>query len=138
MLFGKKTDFAGELPKVLDAHPDLCYEGFGLGASAFGLEAAATADQLKASREKLLAALAEVEACGKWLKKIKKTDEINDRHASGGLKHCVTRCGGGYVSNGALIAAAIILGFDHQVLDGGPNTRFNVSDESVTKQVGIQ
>lgn len=64
---------------------------------------------------------------------VKKIRSINYRVSSYGIKHDVERRIGYYVSNGELIAAMIILGFEYKRPRGsaGINCYFNVSMKSL-------
>jgi len=60
-----------------------------------------------------------------WLGHIPKRKTVN--YGSYGLKHQAERWARGYVSNGALIAAAIHLGFKVKRVPGTPNALINVA-----------
>ena len=60
-----------------------------------------------------------------WLRHIPKRKTVN--FGSYWLKHQAERWSGDYVSNGALIAAAIHLGFKVEHIDGTPNALINVA-----------
>lgn len=64
---------------------------------------------------------------------VKKIKSINYRVSSYGIKHDVERRIGYYVSNGELIAAMIILGFEYKrpIGSAGINCYFNVSMKSL-------
>jgi len=57
----------------------------------------------------------------RYLKQFAHRKSINRRAHSYRLKHSAEAEGGAYVSNGALIAAAIDLGFAVKQIDQGPN-----------------
>ncbi len=124
------------LAEVMSAEPELNYEGFNVFGAEL-MDAEQRDAEMVRAREKLKAAQAEIQACLTWLKRIKRTENINPRHSSNGLKHCVERMSGGYVSNGALIAAALMAGFHFERMDDGVNARFNVDEESVNKYSGV-
>lgn len=63
-----------------------------------------------------------------WLRHIPTRKTVN--LGSYGLKHQAERWGGDYVSNGALIAAAIHLGFKVERISGTPNALINVAGRS--------
>lgn len=78
------------------------------------------------SREGLM----EVALCAQWLR---------DGHATGergsyGLKHEVENYYGVYITNGALIAAALGMGFEYRV--DGPNVALALPCEARSAQVG--
>jgi hypothetical protein len=54
--------------------------------------------------------LDEFERAIAWLRLVPRRANINQNHSSYGLKHAAERWAGAYVSNGALIAAALHLG----------------------------
>jgi hypothetical protein len=60
-----------------------------------------------------------------WLSHIPRRKTVN--LGSYGLKHQAERWSGDYVSNGALIAAAIHLGFKLEHVSGTPNALINVA-----------
>jgi hypothetical protein len=60
-----------------------------------------------------------------WLKHIPRRSSVN--LGSYSLKHQAERWAGDYVSNGALIAAAVHLGFKVERIAGSPNARINVA-----------
>jgi hypothetical protein len=63
-----------------------------------------------------------------WLRHIPRRKTVN--LGSYWLKHQAERWGGDYVSNGALIAAAIHLGFKVERISGTPNALINVAGQS--------
>jgi hypothetical protein len=70
----------------------------------------------------------EVEICKRWLRRNaapRKT--MNPRSHSYCLKHVVERAAGNYVTNGALISAAIEIGYRCKRIRGGPNAIFNMT-----------
>tara|TARA_R110000772_G_scaffold16607_2_gene47017 strand:+ start:903 stop:1235 length:333 start_codon:yes stop_codon:yes gene_type:complete len=65
----------------------------------------------------------------KWLKKQERRISVNPTCSSYNLKHVVERAPGGvYITNGAFIAAAVLLGFTIQHLGSSPNVRINISN----------
>ena len=76
----------------------------------------------------------EVREAARWLAKNRRRATINRKYSSYQLKHFAEKTAeGGYISNGALIAAAYYLGFDVEP-DGGhsPNACLNISSKTVT------
>ena len=53
-------------------------------------------------------------------------ESFNRRHGSYGLKHMAEKWAGAYISNGALIAAALSLGYEARRFPGSPNCSFNM------------
>ena len=79
--------------------------------------------------------LDEVETCARWLEQQTKIKSINRKHTSYGYKHSVERWVDSYsdvhqyISNGAVIAAAVGLGFDVKRQNpGSPNAAINISE----------
>lgn len=80
--------------------------------------------------------LDEVETCARWLEKQTKIKTVNRKHTSYGYKHSVERWVDSYsdvhqyISNGAVIAAAVGLGFDVvRQNPGSPNAAINISEK---------
>jgi hypothetical protein len=70
----------------------------------------------------------QVATCRRWLALFARPRKtINPRRHSYGLKHDVERWAGGYVGNGAFIAAALAEGYRVRQVDRGPNAFFNMS-----------
>ena len=76
-------------------------------------------------RQRFLSSFKGFEICCKWLSKFKrvKTPQLGSYH----LKHVVERLEGEYVSNGALIAAAIHLEIPMRFYPTGPNVDIAIS-----------
>ena len=69
----------------------------------------------------------EIALCEKWLYEFAQPQKrFNERFSSYGLKHQVEKWAGEYVSNGALIFAALSLKFPVKVIDEGPNAIFGI------------
>ena len=70
----------------------------------------------------------EVLACIHWIMEFAEpTEAVVKRHTSYGLKHIVERYSGDYVSNGAFIEAALLLGFKCSISHGSINPYFNMT-----------
>lgn len=115
------------LRRTLSEHPGLCANGWGTDPADFDRSRAHMTSPHGV--EEFERALAFVEACWRPTRAI-------TRHASSyGLKHSAerwhrARLGDGadcYVSNGALIAAALHLGYRHRPLPRTSNCLFNVA-----------
>jgi len=83
--------------------------------------------------EYLMSHLEEFERACEWLKTIDKIKSFNRSNTSYGLKHIAERAMGNYISNDALIAAAIYSGFHIKLLENSPNVIFNMSKKSIKK-----
>lgn len=102
-----------QLDAVLAAHPALNYYGGRRGRDH-------TDEEFGHLGERLAAALAEVTRCARWLAPLERCGWGKAKSSSYGLKHrveesCFATCTGPdgcdcYVSNGSLIAAALVLG----------------------------
>lgn len=82
-------------------------------------------------RESLLLSSAECEKVCEWLEGIVKRKTVNEKVTSYTLKHLVEQEMGGYVCNGAFIAAAIHCGFTYKTYPGSPNVCFGISHRSI-------
>ena len=76
--------------------------------------------------------------CMKWLSEnAKTTPKINPLYSSYLLKHVIERYVGEYIPNGALIACAIIMGYQYELTHSGVNARFNMHvNKNVIEAVG--
>ena len=131
----------GEALRLINAalqhEPRLCH--FGLGVyderrKLRDLGPAAVADELAAERDSLCRSPSEVAAAADWIACQERSPNWNEKHSSYGYKHCVEqwfrgRGHGVYVANGAFIAAAIGLGWQHRAV--GPNAQFCFSERTV-------
>ncbi|MBA5779514.1 hypothetical protein H2509_20480 [Stappia sp. F7233] len=76
--------------------------------------------------------LEQFDAACRWISVQGKTKKINQRRSSYGLKHQAERVMGGYISNSAMIAAAVHCGFNlARLRDGSRNAQFNISSKIV-------
>lgn len=124
------------LALTMDREPHLNLNGFGPGSYSGTLEerrarAAAWRLQLRARAE-------QVEEVRDWLQhNIAPRKTLNDDAHSYSLKHIAERAMGTYVSNGELIAAAIIAGYTYRrPRYGSPNTVFGMSSRSISAARG--
>ncbi|HVY20403.1 MAG TPA: hypothetical protein VHA70_10045 [Bauldia sp.] len=70
-------------------------------------------------------------AC-EFLAQVDKTESINTKRSSYGLKHTYGNKGENYITNGMFIAAAIHCGFKwKETHSGSPNVSFNMSEKSI-------
>ena len=127
---------ADDLEQILADHPTLC--DFGFQSFEFNhrrmhrLTDAEFAKQLESERADLRSHLDQVNVCLQWLKGVERRKTITTKRSSYGLKHCVERSVGGYVSNGAFIAAAIFAGFKMKQCE--PNAFFNVAEKTIRER----
>jgi hypothetical protein len=74
------------------------------------------------NRHRLLNAAAEVDAAVAWLDAVPRTRTVGSRAVSSYFwKHVAERSAGRYMSNGAFLAAALMLGFPVKRIAGSPN-----------------
>lgn len=120
-----------QLALIMDREPHLNLNGFGPGSSPGTLEERRA--RAAAWRLELRARAEHVEEVGEWLRhNIVPRKTLNDDAHSYGLKHVAERAMGKYVSNGELIAAAIIAGYPYgRPRFGSPNTVFGMSSRSI-------
>ncbi len=107
-----------DLTRVMDAHPMLCNYGYGKYSAAdfdHAADRAALADNLE-----------QVRTAHAWLRTLY---PAGDRPwpTSYGLKHDGERAGIGYVTNGAMIAAAYLARVPVRVHPGSPNPALGVA-----------
>jgi hypothetical protein len=105
---------------VKRAHPDLNMSGFGYAGEEYELEL----------DENLLE---QVINCMNMLHGVDLVRKYSDR-TSYGFKHDVENACGIYISNGAFIMAALIMGFSHK-RSGKKNACFNFNEDSFRKNL---
>lgn len=90
------------------------------GLTEYGLYNGLYSDQSKPNQK-------EIVVCMAWITLFcEKRKTINENYGSYSLKHRIENWDGDYISNGALIAAFIILGYRYRRTDAGsPNAHFN-------------
>jgi hypothetical protein len=121
-----------QLAVVMTLEPDLCINGFGPGHYGGDLE------ERRANfvrwRTELRAHAERVEVVREWLmQNVEKRSTINSDAGSYGLKHMAEKDLNDYISNGELIAAAIIAGYSYRRgADNSPNAAFGMSSRSIT------
>lgn len=123
-----------KIKAIMHRHPKLSFFGNGnrLNTDGGGLKMAPPTDQ---DRKRLLMATGQVTRAVQWLSGAEKIRTTNKRIDSYGLKHLFERATGeGYLSNGALICAALICGFKIATIDGGPNVCLNISQKFINQQ----
>ncbi|MBL8236470.1 MAG: hypothetical protein JNM66_03570 [Bryobacterales bacterium] len=109
------------MARVLGAYRHLSANGF---CSWHPVRPPATIlDKCEASRAHLLTdfGVEQFELARTWLRKYHRRQSINRRCSSYTWKHQAENEEGAYISNGALIAAALSLGFNVQHILGTPN-----------------
>lgn len=127
-----------DFQKVIEEEPSLTSSGVNslFTIMSFGkipLEEAK--EQLKHERESFLLHFNEFEICCNWLSKFKKVK--TPQYSSYYLKHVVEKLAGEYISNGALIAAALHLGLPTKFYHDSPNINVAISKKCpILKQVG--
>lgn len=118
------------LAEVMEQHPELSYFGIGVYSQA-RLAPAERRAELAAQRHTLTEHETAVMAIAAWLREnigpIKTTAA-----GSYDLKHVAEKALGNYVSNGELIAAALVANYPHSYTEG-PNMRFGMSKRDVTR-----
>lgn len=112
------------LEKAIEIEPRLCYYGIGVYE---GGQLVYKGRKFDDSRDKLQNAIEELIACENWLVPQFRTKAIRRDCSSYRLKHIVEHSKKRYISNGALCAMAIGLGFKYKV--DGPNIFINISKE---------
>ncbi|ACU34547.1 hypothetical protein [Actinosynnema mirum] len=116
--------------EVLEREPHLNLNGFGL--SWFGTQTLAERrEQARAWRDELRRSAADVIEVCQWLRENIRPIKTPQQR-SYGLKHLVEQNIGKYVSNGELIAAALMAGYPMGPIDG-PNTVFGMSQRDVNR-----
>ncbi|HVV74169.1 MAG TPA: hypothetical protein VHI52_22215 [Verrucomicrobiae bacterium] len=83
----------------------------------------------------------DVDGCtraAEWLSRWGRTESINSRQSSYTYKHWAEDVTGGYLTNGALIAAAIHLGFQVKRDGLSPNVFLNISQRSLNPRLHAQ
>lgn len=118
-----------DIEKVIEQVPGL--NDFGIGVfNPHAKTASERQRELVEGKATLLDSIEAVYKCCEWLKDVERIKGINTRHNSYGLKH-IAETEIGYITNGVFIAAAILLGFDYRIINGGPNVAFNMSESSI-------
>ena len=114
------------LEQVMEKYPTLGSFGFGI-FSYRNKSNEEIAEELRQKRLNLMQSADRVEAARLWISRFSKLKNINKNGSSYGLKHIAER-EIGYITNGELIAAALMEGFD--VMIEGPNGYFNISQKA--------
>jgi hypothetical protein len=112
------------LAEVLDEHPTLGSFGFGV-FDAHSKTPAQREHELEQHHDDLRRAARDVDQVRGWL--IDLAPIKTPTQSSHALKHVAERALGRYVSNGELIAAALLAGYPISRPDGGPNVHVAVS-----------
>lgn len=115
-----------ELDTIMEDYPRLCYFGMGV-FDELRKTPAQREGELAAGRTQLRDIAAEIFETAEWLRDHLtpiKTPGVNSYR----LKHIVERALGRYVTNGEVIAAALIVGYPHHYLGvSSPNLEFGIS-----------
>ncbi|BCY11009.1 hypothetical protein [Actinoplanes sp. L3-i22] len=118
------------LTEVMEQHPLLTYFGFGVSWRR-GQTAEERRAELADGRTMLARYEDSVREIADWLRD-NVTPIKTPTVGSYGMKHVVENTIGRYVSNGELIAAALIAGYPHRHIDG-PNADFGMSARDVDR-----
>jgi hypothetical protein len=125
-----------DLAQVMEQYPTLTSFGFGIFEGQGSNTGTEYEQKLQAARLRLLQSVEQCSRAYVWLKPVAKIHSINRRHSSYGLKHWLERCYSPYYcSNGALIAAALLLEF--KAAREGPNAYFNMSERSLDERYAV-
>lgn len=122
-----------QLAMLMDREPQLNTNGFGPGAYAGTLQE--RRDRAATWRAELRASAAHVDQVRLWLlTNIESRKTLNEDADSYRLKHFAENALSHYVSNGQVIAAAMIGGYaSHRSGWGSPNAIFGMSSRSLTR-----
>lgn len=125
-------DIIHRLNRLMEQEPLLGDHGLGMYGDSSDPRHLRMA-RLKRSREDLKASVWDVAWTMGWLEEhITPTKSFNHNHTSYGLKYLAESFHPrGYISNGALIAAAILSGYAHETFNGCRNVYFNMSQHSI-------
>lgn len=110
------------IEQVLDEHPTLDSYGFASYRRTDPSFHLTREERVAQFRERV----GEINACVEWLSGVRRIKTIDRHWTSYGLKHEVERDCRMYISNGAFIMAALILGYPMR-RDDGPNASFGMS-----------
>jgi len=124
-----------KLKALMDEHPTLNHFGIGHGSAGWDSDKSPEwRDRiLQAEREMLRESIVDVIWTVGWLRSnVEPIKTINRRHSSYGLKHLAEKFSpDGYLSNGVIIAAAMIVGYPFKV--DPPNAMFGMSERSIKR-----
>lgn len=109
------------LEKAIQVEPRLCYYGIGVYE---GHDLVFKGRKFQDSQDRLMNSVEELIACEEWLVPQYRTKNVTRHYSSYRLKHIVEHNKKRYISNGALCAMAIGLGFKYTV--DGPNIFINI------------
>ena len=112
-----------DVDRVVAANPLLTAEGFEHGFKRTKPEYVPARISVK-----------EMQGAVDWLEKADRIKSFNTTFSSYSLKHMAEKTAKGkYVSNGAFIAAAYVLGFEVRRIKDGPNAHINISGRWLNK-----
>lgn len=121
-----------ELVAIMDRYPTLGSFGFGTFGQYHPEFPSNNPEELKRDRDQLRSSVNQFQKACEWLSEVEKSKSINRRHSSYGLKHQLERCYNPfYCFNGALIAAAIFLGFEWNAVKS--DAYFNLEQKSLDR-----
>ena len=127
------SDIRRRLDALMAEHPTLSHSGIGHGSGEWRSDKSPEwRDRiLQAEREMFRESIDDVIWTVDWLRSnVEPIKTINRRHSSYGLKHLAEKFSpNGYLSNGVLIAAAMIVGYPFKV--DPPNVMFGMSQRSI-------
>ena len=125
------------LEDLMAREPQLNDFGFGLSAGYPEKPHAEQVRTLAGDRAKLRASLPDIAFSIDWLlANIKPSPSLNYRGSSYGLKHLMeTDSPRKYLTNGVVIAAAVLAGYKYARIGTSPNARFNMQACSFRKVV---
>lgn len=126
-------DFDRQLAGAMHQEPQLNANGFGAGM--YSRSAQERREQFAMWRAQLRGSAARIDEIREWLlQHVEPRQSINTNASSYHLKHLAEEDLGSYVSNGELIAAAIIAGYSYRRgADGSPNATFGMSARSISE-----
>lgn len=126
-----------DLDRVVTSNPELGDTGFRYNSHwQRDMSKEERLQAFEAERNRLKGNYKEFSLCCEWLEGCDSRKTVNKKFESYGLKHYVERwarrrgINDNYVSNGAFIAAAIHMGFNHEPIFDSPNAYFNISSKS--------
>lgn len=125
-------EFHRQLAVAMHREPQLNVNGFGAGM--YSRSAQERREQFAMWRSQLRGSAARVDEIREWLvRHVDARQTVNANAGSYHLKHLAEEDLGSYVSNGELIAAAIIAGYSYRRKgNGSPNATFGMSARSIT------
>lgn len=116
---------------TMSKEPQLSFFGIGVYGEE-NLSREEYLGKLRELRNELRRNSQRVEQVANWLRSnVMPVKTINTKRTSYGLKHITERHLKTYIGNGVFIAAALVEGYQYQILCGGPNVSFGMSERSL-------